>query len=198
MLFAECGSVNNDPNNEKNSIITPVSFNSTQMFYDTTMASSVMSDRTETIHSLSIQEILEAVPRHTFKASERRSRANLDAAIYNLPQETYNFLVGASAAKHCHLESTSTSRVVLPDPFLPNVDSSSDDNDDCRRQCVADCGLDRCHQSRSDGFIYLHHLCRHVFPDRNRYHDLIFYVNNVLTFCYLKKLFFCNLGQARL
>ena len=104
-----------------------------------------LTDRAETIRSLNMPEILNAVPHRTFKTSERQCRANLEAAIYNLPQDKYDFLVGASAAKRCHLESTSTSRVVLPDPFLPNVDSSSDDNDDSLLfETVSD---DCCHQS---------------------------------------------------
>lgn len=102
------------------------------------------SDRTETIRSLSIREILEAVPHRTFKTGERRCRANLEAAIYNLPQETYDFLVGASVAKRRRLEST----VVQPHPVLHNDESSSSDDDDklffetvseeCRRKCIAD------------------------------------------------------------
>ena len=64
------------------------------------------SDQTETICSLSIQEILEAVPHHTFKTGERQCCANLEAAIYSLPQEMYDFLVGVSVAKCRRLEST--------------------------------------------------------------------------------------------
>lgn len=71
------------------------------------------------------RESLNAVPHHTFQTSERWCRDNLEAAIYNLPQEKYDLLVGASVAKCCHLESAVASRVVQSHSFLPDRDSSS-------------------------------------------------------------------------
>ena len=41
----------------------------------------------------------------TFKTGERQSCTKLEAAIYNLPQEKYNLIIGASVTKCCCLDS---------------------------------------------------------------------------------------------
>ena len=51
---------------------------------------------------LNMPEIMKAVPPHTFKTGERQNCTCLDDAIYNLPQDKYDLIVGASVAKHCH------------------------------------------------------------------------------------------------
>ena len=106
-----------------------------------------LSDQYETAHSLTMAEILKALPHRTFKTGERRSHANLEAAIYNLPQEKYNVLVGASGAKHCRLESMMSPVVQLPST-IPDLGSSPVNIADtfffetiskqCRRDCIAD------------------------------------------------------------
>ena len=73
-------------------------------------------------------EILNTVPHHTFKTSERQCRVNLEAVIYNLPQDKYDLLVGASVAKRCCLNSAIASSVVHTNPFIADGDSLPDDN----------------------------------------------------------------------
>ena len=90
-------------------------------------------------------EILNAVPHRMFKTSERRCRVNLEAAIYNLPQDKYDLLIGASIAKGHRLDSTITSSVVHTDPFIANGDCLPDDNENglffetVSEQCRWDC-----------------------------------------------------------
>ena len=94
------------------------------LFCFTVAVSSTMasSDRTESIRSLDLTmaQILKAVPPRTFKMGERRSRAKLEAAIYNLLQWKYDLIVGASVAKRCRLDSN-VSPIVQPANILPPV-----------------------------------------------------------------------------
>ena len=67
--------------------------------------------------------------------------------IYNLPQEKYDVLVGASAGKCCHLESM-TSPVVQPPSTIPDLGSSPVNitntfffetvSEQCWQDCIAD------------------------------------------------------------
>ena len=78
---------------------------------------------------------------------ERRSRTKLEAAIYNLPQEKYNLIVGASVAKRRCLDSNvspivQTANVLPPCNPLP-VDDEDEllfetISEECRRECIAD------------------------------------------------------------
>ena len=75
-----------------------------------------LTNRTETIRSLNMLEILNAVSHRMFKTSERRCRVNLEAVIYNLPQDKYDLLVvGASIAKGRRISSPwTTTSLLLP------------------------------------------------------------------------------------
>ena len=46
--------------------------------------------------NMTMAEILNTVPHCTFKTCERWSHTSLEGAIYNLPQDKYDLLVGAS------------------------------------------------------------------------------------------------------
>ena len=82
-------------------------------------------NRRETIRSLKLNmpEIMKAVPPRTFKTGERRNRACLEGAIYNLPQDKYDLIVGASIAKRRRRECNSSSS-----PIVPSVSVVTDSN----------------------------------------------------------------------
>ena len=89
----------------------------------------------------------ESCSTRTFKTGERQSHAKLEAAIYNLPQEKYDLIVGASVTKHCCLDSNVSPIVqtanVLP-PFNPLPVDDEDEllfktiSKECQRECIAD------------------------------------------------------------
>ena len=65
--------------------------------------------------------MLNAVPHHTFNTSQRRSRAKMEEAISELPQDKYNLLCGAAAAKKCRLDPGPSLTSSLTQSFPPDV-----------------------------------------------------------------------------
>ena len=107
-------------------------------------------NRRETIRSLKLNmpEIMKAVPPRTFKTGERRNRASLEGAIYNLPQDKYDLVVGASIAKRRHRECNSSSSLIVPsvsvvtdsNPIsVENIDELLFEtvSEQCHRDCIA-------------------------------------------------------------
>ncbi|KAN0141069.1 hypothetical protein V8E53_000825, partial [Lactarius tabidus] len=80
-----------------------------------------MSNRVKTIESLTMREILAAVPQHTFDSVQSRTRTKLRTAANKLPPHIFALLEGAAAAKIC---SSETSHVPVSDP-VPCPFSSS-------------------------------------------------------------------------
>ncbi|KAN0137726.1 hypothetical protein V8E53_004482, partial [Lactarius tabidus] len=75
-------------------------------------------NRANTFMSLTIPEILAAVPETTFNPGQKRTRASLRNAVDALTPEQFDALVGASATKKRRLETASSLPVIDPVPHI--------------------------------------------------------------------------------
>ena len=108
---------------------------------------SIMSSMSSnwTIPCLTMNEMLNTVPHCTFNMSQRRSQAKMEEAISDLPQDKYDMLCGAAAAKKCCIDlepssSSSSTNSFQPDPQIKLRDPCLFEtvSEECHWKCIAD------------------------------------------------------------
>lgn len=104
-----------------------------------------LSGSHQTIPLLTMNEMLKAVPHRTFTTSQRRSRAKMEEAISDLPQDKYDLLCGAAVAKKRRLNpepspSSLPTRSIETEPQTPTEDHRLFEtvSEECRQKCIAD------------------------------------------------------------
>ena len=144
LLFAELSCVNIWPNNDQMLIEhSPLFFHC----HSFVVHGVLWSNWVHTFLRLDHGSNPESCSTCTFKTGERRSCTKLEAAIYNLPQEKYNLIIGASITKCCCLDSNvspivQTANVLPPCNLLP-VDDEDEllfetISEECQQECIAD------------------------------------------------------------
>lgn len=98
------------------------------------------------VKHLNMPEIVCVLPEHTFTSAQKRSRPEMDKAIFNLPCIHHNLLMDVFRTKH--LRKTAETPTIMPQPQSPDVNISPS----CEQDFLETVS-DECHKERIGKFI---------------------------------------------